>query len=74
MYHGLEIAFGGTGYHAHEAAGMRSLLNLFFCLTLKVLVDSVDVNLVIRGRVSPRDIIIDLSIIDQKISRLRVLI
>jgi hypothetical protein len=72
-YHGLEIAFGRTGYCAHEVAGTLSLLYLFFCVTLKVLADSVDVSLVIRGRVNPGDIVINISAIDQKISRLGVL-
>jgi hypothetical protein len=49
------------------------LVVLVFCITLKVLVDSVDVKLMHRGRGRWRRIIINICIIDQKISRLRVL-
>ncbi len=45
----------------------------FFCVTLKILMDSVHVKLVIRGRGSPRSIAINIGVIDQKISRLGVL-
>jgi hypothetical protein len=60
-YHGLEIALRGASNHAHEAA---SLLDLFLCITLKVLVDSVDVKLMLRGQGSWRRIIINICVID----------
>jgi hypothetical protein len=72
-YHGLEITFGGTGNHAHEVTSTRSLLYLFFCIILKVLVDSVDVKLMHKGRGRRRRIVLNTYIIDHKISRLRVL-
>jgi hypothetical protein len=73
MHHGLEIALRGIEDHAHEAASTCSLLDLFFSVTLKVLADCVDVKLMIRGRVSPRRIVVNISVIDQKMSRLSVL-
>jgi hypothetical protein len=69
----LEITFRGTGDHAHEAMRARSLLYLFFCITLKVLADSVDVKLMHRGRGRWRRIVINTCVIGQKISCIRVL-
>jgi hypothetical protein len=48
MYHALEIAFGGTGNHLHKATSVSCVLDLTMSESLKVLMDSVNMEVFIR--------------------------